>query len=103
MGHTMRPGRALGETNWRQYYTLRNAIYLLRNLGHRGAALRVSLIPGLGKPIANLPRSPRLAVQHLRLNWRAVRDGWGDRMGRTVEPHPWGRRPGKARMGVPAS
>jgi glycosyltransferase involved in cell wall biosynthesis len=101
MGITVRPSRSLRELDWRQYYTLRNAIHILRQAGHPGAALRVTLVPGLGKPLANLPRSPALALRHLRLNWRACRDGWTGRLGRTVEPEPWGRRPTKA--GVPGA
>lgn len=102
MGHVMRPSRGLGETNWRQYYTLRNAIFILREFGRRRTALRVSVVPGLAKPLANAVRSPSLALEHLRLNWRAVRDGWAGRMGRTLEPHPWGRRPGKAGVREPS-
>jgi glycosyltransferase involved in cell wall biosynthesis len=92
MGVSYRPALRLAEVNWRHYYSLRNLIYILRQHGRTGTALRVTLVPGLGKPLANLPLSPRLAVQSLRLNWRACRDGWASRMGRTMEPHPWGRR-----------
>jgi len=96
MGVSGRPALRLSEANWRQYYTLRNLIYILRQHGRRGTALRVILVKGLGKPLANLPLAPRLAGRRLRLNWRACRDGWSGRMGRTVEPHPWGRRAEKA-------
>jgi glycosyltransferase involved in cell wall biosynthesis len=102
MGHVMRPRRGLRATNWRQYYTLRNAIYTLREFGRNGTALRLIAVHGVGKPVANVVRSPRLAFEHLRLNWRACRDGWKGRMGRTLEPEPWGRRPGKASQREPA-
>ena len=92
MGVSGRPALRLSEVNWRQYYSLRNLIYVLRQHGRTGTALRVTLVPGLGKPLANLPLSPRLAMRSLRLSWRACRDGWAGRMGRTLEPHPWGRR-----------
>ena len=91
-----RPSLRVSEVNWRQYYSLRNLIYVLRQHGRTGTALRVTMITGFGKPLANLPLSPRLATRRLRLNWRACRDGWSGRMGRTVEPHPWGRRAEKA-------
>jgi glycosyltransferase involved in cell wall biosynthesis len=81
------PQRRLGEASWRRYYSLRNLLYILRRRGQRGAALRLAA-RGLAKPIYNLPRRPRLAVRHLRLNARAVADAYAGRMGRTVEPVP---------------
>jgi glycosyltransferase involved in cell wall biosynthesis len=80
------PGRRLeGVAGWRRYYSLRNMIYILRSQDRHFAALRVALI-GIAKPVYNLPRTPRLAVRHLRLNSRAVLDAYRGRMGRTVEP-----------------
>jgi glycosyltransferase involved in cell wall biosynthesis len=87
-----RPGLRLPELRWRRYYTLRNTIYVLREHGHRAAAVRVSLIQGLGKPLANLVISPRPALRHLALNWRACRDGWTGRMGLVVQPDSRSRR-----------
>jgi GT2 family glycosyltransferase len=95
--HEMRPARRLGPTNWRDYYSLRNAIFILRRFRHRGTALRVTLVQGLAKPIANLPLSPVLAMQHLRTNLRAIGHGWTGRMGRRVEPDG-GPRAGKAKV-----
>jgi len=80
------PSRRLSEVSWRRYYSLRNAIHILRWHGRRRTALRVTLVRGLGKPLANLPISPVKAIRHLKLNWRACRDAWTGRMGRTVEP-----------------
>jgi len=95
LNHELRPSRRLDPISWRDYYTLRNAIFILRRFGHRGTALRVTLVQGLAKPVANLPVAPGRALQHLRINLRAIRDGWTDRMGRRVEPDG-GRRAGKA-------
>jgi glycosyltransferase involved in cell wall biosynthesis len=92
----LRPSRRLRPVTWRDYYTLRNAIFILRRFEHRGTALRVSLIHGVAKPLANLPRSPGLAVRHLGVNARAIGDGWSGRMGRRVEPDG-GLRAGKAK------
>jgi hypothetical protein len=50
-------------------------------------------VRGIGKPLANVFVHPRAALGHLRLNLKAARDGWVGRMGRTVEPVPWGPRP----------
>lgn len=88
----IRPGLRLPELGWRRYYGLRNTIYVLRTYGHPGSALRVTLVRGLAKPIANLPLGPRSALSHLRLNWRACRDGWTGRMGRVVEPDARSKR-----------
>ncbi|MGH8916369.1 MAG: glycosyltransferase [Acidimicrobiia bacterium] len=74
------------EPSWRRYYSLRNTIYLLRKHHAGGAALRVALLRGILKPLANLLSSPRLAWANLALNWKAIRDGWTGRMGRTVSP-----------------
>ena len=86
------PRYRLGVADWRNYYSLRNTIYILRKFGRRRTAIKVTLIRGLAKPLVNVVLSPRLAWAHLKLNARACRDGWTDRMGRTVEPEPWGRR-----------
>lgn len=82
----MQPSRRLSELNWRRYYSLRNVIYILRYHGKLMAAVRVTIIRGLIKPLANLGVHPRLALRHLALNGRACRDGWLGRMGRTIEP-----------------
>jgi glycosyltransferase involved in cell wall biosynthesis len=86
LNRELAPSRRLPKMDWRRYYTLRNLIYLLRKFDHRATALRVTFVVGMGKPLLNLPVSPRLALQHLRVNLRALRDGWTGRMGRRVEP-----------------
>jgi glycosyltransferase involved in cell wall biosynthesis len=96
----MRPSRRVGPVNWRDYYSLRNAIFILRRFERPGTALRVTMVQGLGKPIANLPLSPASAVAHLRSNLRAIADGWLGRMGRRVEPDG-GLRAGKAQERLP--
>lgn len=83
---TPAPSRRLSELRWRRYYSLRNTVYVLRRYGHPLTALRVSVVHGLLKPLANVFVSPRAAAAHLRLNATAVRDGWAGRLGRTVEP-----------------
>jgi hypothetical protein len=83
-----RPTVGFAGTTWRDYYRLRNLIAILLGAGRRGAAVRVSLLVGLVKPLVNAPRQPGRSLRRLRLNWRAVRDGWTGRLGRTVEPQP---------------
>src|SRR6185503_16810890 len=86
IGGRLVPKRSLGEVTWRRYCRLRNLVHILRGLGRPMAAVRVTLLVGIGKPAANLLRDPRRAGRHLRLNARACRDAWARRMGRTVEP-----------------
>lgn len=83
-----RPTVGFAGTTWRDYYRLRNLIAILLGAGRRGAAVRVSLLVGLVKPLVNAPRQPGRSLRRLRLNWRAIRDGWAGRLGRTVEPEP---------------
>jgi glycosyltransferase involved in cell wall biosynthesis len=80
------PTVGFARTTWRDYYRLRNLIAILLASGRRGAAVRVSLLVGLLKPLANAPRQPGRALARLRLNWRACRDGWSGTLGRTIEP-----------------
>ena len=70
---------------WRDYYSLRNRIYILKHHGHPMAALWVAASVGLVKPMLRR----RDADAHLRrgLQRRAVVDGWCGRLGRTVEPN----------------
>ena len=89
----MKPSVRIGEPDWRRYYSFRNLIYVLRSGGRSTTAARVILVRGIGKPLANVFVHPRAALGHLRLNLKAARDGWVGRMGRTVEPVPWGPRP----------
>jgi rhamnopyranosyl-N-acetylglucosaminyl-diphospho-decaprenol beta-1,3/1,4-galactofuranosyltransferase len=76
----------VSEPSWRRYYSLRNLIFILRRHQATGTALRVAVSRGILKPLANLVTSPGLAWANLGLNWRAIRDGWRGRMGRTVNP-----------------
>jgi glycosyltransferase involved in cell wall biosynthesis len=88
-GHTdkvVRPRIDLSEPTWRRYYSLRNTIHILRTFGGTTAAIRVTALQGLLKPLLNLATSPGPAWKHLELNLRACRDGWTGRLGRTVEP-----------------
>jgi GT2 family glycosyltransferase len=86
LNRQLRPSWRLAPLSWRDYYTLRNAIFILRRFGRRDTALRVTLLHGFAKPLANVPTSPRLAVAYLRVNSRAALDGWRGRMGRRVDP-----------------
>lgn len=72
--------------SWRRYYSLRNLTFILRSHGRSWTAMKVGLSRGIGKPLLNIPLSPGPAWSSLRLNARALIDGWLGRMGRTVPP-----------------
>ena len=76
----------LADPEWRGYYSLRNLIYIVRSSGRPALAMRITLVRGVLKPIANGFLTPRQAWRQLRLNQRACRDAWRRRMGRTLEP-----------------
>ena len=81
------PSRALAPgPSWKRYYSIRNLIYILRSSGRSAAAVRVTATSAVGKPLANLPLTPRRAVRYLKLGLRASWDGWHGRLGRTIEP-----------------
>jgi len=82
---TPQPSRDLGGLSWRRYYSTRNMLYILRNRGHRRGVARL-VARSVGKPLANLPRHPTMAVRHLALNARAIADAYRGRMGMTVDP-----------------
>jgi glycosyltransferase involved in cell wall biosynthesis len=81
------PQKGLDEPSWRRYYSLRNLIVILRRRGHHLAALRLAG-RSVAKPLVNLPRMPTRALQHLRLNARAIVDAYRGNMGMTVPPQP---------------
>ena len=79
LGLVKQPALALrAPPQWERYYSIRNLIVVLRANGAATTAI--------AKPLANLARVPRFALQHLRLGLRASRDGWSDRLGRTLDP-----------------
>jgi GT2 family glycosyltransferase len=86
LGARVAPTISVAEPTWRRYYSLRNLILILRSIGRTRTAVRVTFVAGMAKPIANLPVHPRQALRNLLLNWRACRDAWTGRTGRTIEP-----------------
>lgn len=81
-----RASRSVSLPTWRRYYSLRNLVIVLRRNGHSGAAATMSLIAGVIKPLANLPFAPAIAVANLRVNLRALVDGWSGNTGKRVDP-----------------
>jgi GT2 family glycosyltransferase len=81
----VRPDRTVGDATWRRYYSLRNLLHILHQRGDRRGEARL-IARALGKPVANLPRQPRLSVADPALNSRAILDAYRGRMGLTVRP-----------------
>lgn len=77
---------AVAEPTWRRYYSLRNLVVLLRKHDRTMGALTMSLAAGVAKPVANLVRSPRLALANLKLNLLALKHGWTGQLGKTFDP-----------------
>jgi glycosyltransferase involved in cell wall biosynthesis len=86
LDHRLKPSARLGTLTWRDYYSLRNLIFILRRFQHPATAARVTLVHGIAKPLVNLPIAPLTAIQHLRVSVRAAFDGWTGRMGRRIDP-----------------
>jgi glycosyltransferase involved in cell wall biosynthesis len=81
-----RPSKLVRPVGWRDYYSTRNLVWILRSRGRHVAAARFMAVRIVGKAAYNATRSPRLAWSHLRLGVRAGVDAYLGRMGRTVEP-----------------
>jgi GT2 family glycosyltransferase len=79
------PDRTVGDATWRRYYSVRNLLHILHQRGDRRGEARL-VARSLGKPLANLPRHPRLGARNLALNARAIVDAYRGRMGLTVRP-----------------
>lgn len=80
-----RPTWTMSSDSWRSYYSRRNTLLILRYHRSWRGVLWVAAV-GLAKPVASLPRSPRIGLRALRLQYRAVWHGLTGRSGRTVEP-----------------
>lgn len=86
LGIDRQPRRQLGSINWRNYYTTRNLIWILRTNGHHRSAVRVVAHRILAKGLYNLRSNPTGAWAHSVMGIRAALDAYTGRMGRTVEP-----------------
>jgi hypothetical protein len=71
---------------WRQYYTLRNMVFILRQHGRNSSAVKVAVTRGIAKTLLNGIRRPRGVGSQLRVCTAAIADGWRGRLGRRMEP-----------------
>lgn len=91
--YVSKPQWRVDDAGWRRYYAVRNQIHIVRRYSSWWAAARLTFLVGVAKPLANLIVDPKKAVGNLRLTLKASADAWRGRMGRRVEPVPWGPRP----------
>jgi len=89
IGIDRRPSRKLAQLSWRDYYSTRNLVWILRSRGQHVPAARVVTRRVLAKAALNIPHSPRLAWAHLVMSGRASVDAYRSQMGRTIDPAQW--------------
>lgn len=86
LGYGTRPASVgFDSVSWRMYYSRRNLLLILRRHGSWVGFARVAAV-GLGKPVVNLLRTPRLAGRAFKLQALGVWHGAIGKTGRVVEP-----------------
>lgn len=80
------PSKKINSVSWRDYYSTRNLVWILRTHQQHAAAVRYIARRVVAKAIYNTPRSPRLAWKYILLGLRAAMDGYTGRLGKTIEP-----------------
>lgn len=71
---------------WRQYYSTRNYIYFMRRCAGRPDLARREILKALLRVFTSLTRGVGYSYRFSKLQLMAVRDGYRDRLGRTVSP-----------------
>ena len=82
---SLRPCASRGEI-WRQYYSTRNYIFMMRQTFHRSDLARRESLKAIGRALFSWGRGPRYGATFTRLQLRGLLDGYLNRMGRTVLP-----------------
>lgn len=80
------PHKTISSMGWRDYYSTRNLVWILKARNQRVAAGRYIARRVFAKAIYNALRDPRLAWKYFTLSFRAALDGYTGRLGKTVEP-----------------
>lgn len=83
---TARPDGLYAAPAWRDYYSVRNRMHLLKTYASAPTAARVAIEVCVLKPLLHARHAPHESWSRARLAVRAARDGWTGRLGRTVEP-----------------
>jgi hypothetical protein len=71
---------------WRDYYTTRNYIHMMRRTFGRPDLARRAAAKALVRALAGWMRGPGYGAELTRLELRAIRDGYTGRLGATVAP-----------------
>jgi GT2 family glycosyltransferase len=71
---------------WRNYYTTRNYIAMMRTTFGRPDLARREAIRALGRALASWSRGPRYGAEFTRLQAKALADGYSGRLGPRVPP-----------------
>jgi glycosyltransferase involved in cell wall biosynthesis len=86
LGQRKPPNRTITTLGWRDYYSTRNLVWILRHNRRHMAAVRVVMRRVVAKAAYNVTRDPTTAWTHVALGTRATFDAYTGRMGRTIEP-----------------
>jgi glycosyltransferase involved in cell wall biosynthesis len=71
---------------WRDYYTIRNYIYMMRRTFERKDLANKAALKSLVKCCASWTRGPAYGFTSTRFHLRGIWDGYHDHLGKTVEP-----------------
>jgi glycosyltransferase involved in cell wall biosynthesis len=71
---------------WRQYYSTRNYIFMMRRCFNRHDLARKEVLKAVGRSVVGSLRGPYYCAALALLQARAIIDGYAGRMGRLVEP-----------------
>lgn len=85
VGRTPRPRRPRTAI-WRNYYTTRNYIHMMRTTFGRPDLARREALKALGRAAAGWSRGPGYGWEFARLELRGIRDGFAGRLGPRVPP-----------------
>ena len=84
---TTLPRRPLNSV-WRDYYTTRNYIHMMRMTFSRSDLARRACLKAILKVSTSWVKGPGYALTFAKLQFRGIRDGYLNRLGRTVQPVP---------------
>jgi GT2 family glycosyltransferase len=84
---SLRPRVSLNDI-WRQYYSTRNYIFMMRQTFQRPDLAQREALKAIGRALFSWRRGPKYGTAFASLQLRGVLDGYVSRMGRTVLPKP---------------
>jgi GT2 family glycosyltransferase len=73
---------------WRNYYTTRSYIFMMRHKFNRPDLARREALKALGRTVTSWARGPKYGAAFTGFQLRGIFDGYFGRMGRTIMPNP---------------